>query len=102
MSTKSDKNNEKVCANWKSSTLRRKQPSDSHNEVTDMMKGTPKVRILMELSLAQSLQIAFSSVHRGIFKFMVMQGVLLSHKTHFVWTESSSWGENLEDGEFNF
>jgi hypothetical protein len=46
-STKSDKNNEKVCANRKSSTSRRKQPSDSHGEVTDMMKGTPKVSILM-------------------------------------------------------
>ena len=42
-----DKNNEKVCANQKSSTSCRKQPSDSHDEVTDMMKGTPKVSILM-------------------------------------------------------
>ena len=46
-STKSDKNNEKVCANQKSSTSCRKQPSDSHNEVTDMMKGTHKMSILM-------------------------------------------------------
>ena len=91
-----------MCANIKSSTSGRKQPSvvtndnkkevqekkfysdDHHDEVTDMMKGTPKVSILMELSFAQSLQITFSSIHRRIVEFMVMQGVLLSHKTPFV------------------
>ena len=101
-SNKLDKNNENVCANIKSSTSGRKQPSvinndnkkdvqekkfysdDCHNEVTDMMKGTPKVSTLMELSFMQSLQIAFSSIHRGFFEFMVMRVVLLSHKTPFV------------------
>ena len=64
-SNKCDKKNEKVCANIKSSLPGKKQPSvvtndnkkevqekkfysdDWHGEVTDMMKGTPKVSILM-------------------------------------------------------
>jgi len=56
----------------------------SHDEVTDMMKRTPKVSTLMELSFTQLLQISFSSIHldctafaqkklvRWIFVFIVM------------------------------
>ena len=73
-----DQNNEKVCANIKSSTLGKNTPSvvtdsnrkkvqknefysdESNDEVSDIMKRTPKVSTLMELSFKQSLQIPFS------------------------------------------
>ena len=77
---KFDQNNEMVCANIKSLTSgNKKTPSvvtdsnrkkvqkkdfysdESHDGVSDMMKRTPKVSTLLELSFKQSLQIPFSS-----------------------------------------
>ena len=56
----------------------------SHDEVSDMMKRTPKMSTLMDLSFTKFLQISFSSIHsdctaftqkklvRLIFEFMVI------------------------------
>ena len=74
---KCDQNNEKVCGNIRSSTSGKKQLSvvtnnnkkkvqnkefdynESHDEVSDTMKRTPKVSTFMELSFTPSLQISF-------------------------------------------
>ena len=100
---KFDQNNEKVCANMKRFTSGNKKTrsvvtdsnrkkvqkkdfysDESHDGVSDMMKRTPKVSTLMELSFKQLLQIPFSSFHpncsvltkkksvRWYFEFMTM------------------------------